>query len=141
MIREVEEEIIYADRCIRELWRLFDSFLAHLKDHAEAEVVPGKIKTINKTISIECYGLSLNANPRVVRDERGDFAVECVFYTRDNEMENEIWRLYLTEDRHLKTSLVEDKPLCGFDNRYIARRICVPAMQAALNSIIFKPTI
>ena len=140
MSREIENEISNADRYINEIYKLLTDFLAYLDNHAEPEVVPGRIVVQDKTISIECYGFRLSANPRVVRDEQGYFAVEYIFYAREEEVEEELWRFYLTEDRRLRVSIDGDDSLCDFDNRFVARYICVPVMQAALKSVLFKPT-
>ena len=141
MNREIELEITNAARYIQEIKELLNDFLAHLDGHADPEVVPGRIVVQDQTISIECYGgLSLRADPKVVKDGRGDFAIEYVFCAREGESEEELWRFYLTEDRRLRVSIDGDDSLCDFDNRYVAGYICVPVMHAALSSLIFKPT-
>lgn len=121
----------------RETW---DKFLDHLKTHTDPEGVPSKISVEDGVVSVDCFGRVISAAPRTVSDGSSGFAIEYVFYTGESEEREEIWRFYLTSGGHLVNSLEQQDHICDFDNRFIAKHICLPVLNYALDSSMFRPS-
>ena len=140
MNQEMALEIANAHNRIKSIHEQHATFLQHLSEHAEPEGLPAKITIQDQSVTVNCFGNAITAEPKVVMDDEGFFAIEYVFYVREEENEEELWRFYLTSNGRLVSRLEQDSPICDFNNRYVAKYICGPVMNAALDSILFKPT-
>ena len=115
------------------------AFLQHLAEHNVPEGLPADISIQDQSVTVNCFGKAITAEPRVVMNNEGLFAIEYVFYVRVEENEEEIWRFYLTSDGRLEGMLDQDSPVCDYNNRDVAKHICGLVMNAALDSMLFKP--
>ena len=133
-------EIVNANNRIKAIEKLNIQFLQHVTNHARPEGLPAIIIVIDQEIIVTCFGQSVKANSRIIRDEAGLFAVEYLFYACQGENKQELWRFYLNHDGQLVKSLGPESHICDVDNRFVAKYICKPVMLAVLTSILFKPT-
>ena len=97
MNQQVVLEITNAENRIKSINERTKRFLEHLQKHSKPQGLPSSVMVGNQTIAVECYGQSFSAEPRVVTDGQGMFAVEFIFYARRNEESEELWRFYLTD--------------------------------------------
>lgn len=139
MNRELVIKIANAHNGIKLAQETWGKFLDHLKNHTDPEDVPSKISVSDGFISVDCFGTTISAAPRTVSDGAGGFAIEYVFYTSEFQESEEVWRFYLTSGGHLASSLEQQDNICDFDNRFIAKYICLAVLNNALESSIFRP--
>lgn len=126
---------------INSIKELHTTFLRHIKEHAAIEGLPGEVTIQEQSITVNCFGIAIIAEPKTVKANDDLFSIEYIFFVGEKDEEEELWRFYLTPDGHVQQTLEQDSAICDFDNPSVAKHICVPVMSAALDSILFKPMV
>ena len=76
MNHEMAIKIANANNRINSIHEQLASFLQHLSKHAEPEGLPAKIRINDQSVTVNCFGNSITAEPKVVMNSEGLFAVE-----------------------------------------------------------------
>ena len=139
MNQEIAMKVTNAHNRIKIARETWGEFLDHLKNHTDPEGVPSKISVEDGVISVDCFGTAISAIPRTVSDGESRFAIEYVFYFSESEGGEEVWRFYLTSGGQLVSSLEQQDSICDFNNRFVAKHICLPVLSNALDSSMFRP--
>lgn len=139
MNHEIENRVANAHNRIKTARETCDRFVEHLKSHTDPGGVPGRVFIENGIISVDCFGQVISAAPRTVADGDSGFAIEYVFCSSESEESEEVWRFYLTSGGRLVYSLEQKDHICDFDNRFVAKYICLQVLNNALDSSVFRP--
>ncbi|CAM0557915.1 hypothetical protein EHLJMEHL_03006 [Vreelandella titanicae] len=139
MNQEIAIKVTNAHNRIKLVRETLGKFLDHLKSHTDPEGLPSKISIEDGVISVDCFGTAISAVPRTVSDGASRFAIEYVFYNGEAKKSEEVWRFYLTSEGYLVNTLERQDSICDFDNRFIAKYICLSVLSNALDSSMFLP--
>jgi hypothetical protein len=140
MSQEIAQRIEIAHSRINSARERQSTFVQHLADSEIQEEMPCKLEIDGNSVIVKCFGAEVRADPRVTIKDKDEFITEYIFYATVEEQKEEIWRFYLTSNGLLESAPTGYSRICDYDNSYVAKHICIPVVNAVLNSFLFKPT-
>jgi len=133
-------EISKASHDIEVIKALNESFLKRVKSNALQQDVTSRPEISEGEMAVPCLEYVAKAVPRIVKTNGTDFAVEYVFYVKQQDEQIEVCRFYLTNDGRITQSLAQPHiTLFECQNYYIAQNIHTCVLHGALHSPLFRP--